>query len=75
MDGHMMWLPCSVRDGVMQEMLARWLVPGDVVHIALGDRVPADIRLIEVGVVLVLGGVRTLGNPSQTKPRRVRLNF
>lgn len=37
-----------IRDGVMVEMMARWLVPGDIVHIALGDRVPADIRLIEV---------------------------
>ena len=40
----------SIRDGVMVEMMARWLVPGEIVHIALGDRVPADIRLIEVGV-------------------------
>lgn len=36
------------------EMLARWLVPGDIVHISLGDRVPADIRLIEVGVASFL---------------------
>lgn len=40
-----------MRDGVLLEMLARWLVPGDIVHISLGDRVPADIRLVEVGVV------------------------
>ena len=44
---------CSVRDGVMVEMLARWLVPGDLVHVTLGDRVPADIRLFEVGEVWV----------------------
>ena len=42
--------PHSIRDGVMVETLARWLVPGDIVHISLGDRVPADIRLFEVGV-------------------------
>lgn len=36
-----------IRNGVMQEMLARYLVPGDIVHISVGDRVPADIRLIE----------------------------
>lgn len=35
----------------MQEILARYLVPGDVVYISIGDRIPADIRLIEVGVV------------------------
>lgn len=33
----------------MQEILARYLVPGDIVYISVGDRVPADIRLIEVG--------------------------
>ena len=38
----------SIRDGVMQEMLARLLVPGDLVCVSVGDRVPADIRLLEV---------------------------
>ena len=33
----------------MQEMLARFLVPGDIIYLSVGDRVPADIRLIEVG--------------------------
>ncbi|CAI8016880.1 Calcium-transporting ATPase type 2C member 1 [Geodia barretti] len=37
-----------VRSGIMQEMLAGDLVPGDTVNISLGDRVPADIRLTEV---------------------------
>lgn len=40
---------CSIRNGVVQEILARYLVPGDIVYISVGDRVPADIRLIEVG--------------------------
>ena len=29
-------------------MLARSLVPGDIVYLSTGDRVPADIRLFEV---------------------------
>jgi hypothetical protein len=41
----------SLREGQLETFLARNLVPGDVVHINVGDRVPADIRLFEVGVV------------------------
>ncbi|KAL5467342.1 hypothetical protein EMCRGX_G031555 [Ephydatia muelleri] len=37
-----------IRDGVLQEMLACHLVPGDTVCVSLGDRIPADIRLVEV---------------------------
>jgi hypothetical protein len=29
-------------------VLARDLVPGDIVALAIGDRIPADIRLTEV---------------------------
>jgi Ca2+-transporting ATPase len=39
-----------VRNSVVQEILARELVPGDIVCVSLGDRLPADIRIIEVGV-------------------------
>ena len=38
----------SVRNGVSQDILARELVPGDMVVIGLGDRVPADIRILQV---------------------------
>ena len=31
----------------MTEILARYLVPGDTVYMSLGDRVPADVRLVE----------------------------
>ena len=37
----------SLRDGLMVEILARYLVPGDTVYISIGDRIPADIRLVE----------------------------
>ncbi len=36
-----------VRDGREQEIDARDLVPGDIVLLEIGDRVPADLRLLE----------------------------
>jgi Ca2+-transporting ATPase len=36
-----------LRDGIEREVPARELVPGDVVILATGDRVPADMRLLE----------------------------
>jgi cation-transporting ATPase F len=37
-----------LRDGVTRRIPAVRLVPGDVVELAAGDRVPADVRLVEV---------------------------
>ena len=37
-----------LRDGRLETFLARELVPGDVVYLSVGDRVPADLRLFEV---------------------------
>uniref|UniRef100_A0A452ECI0 P-type Ca(2+) transporter n=1 Tax=Capra hircus TaxID=9925 RepID=A0A452ECI0_CAPHI len=42
-----------VREGKLQHLLARDLVPGDIVSLSIGDRVPADIRLTEVTDLLV----------------------
>jgi Mg2+-importing ATPase len=36
-----------LRDGTWREVLRRTLVPGDVIRLAAGDRVPADARLLE----------------------------
>ncbi|MEK6280391.1 MAG: cation-translocating P-type ATPase [Acidobacteriota bacterium] len=36
-----------IRDGRERRVPARELVPGDVIHLATGDKVPADVRLIE----------------------------
>ncbi|PWN29113.1 calcium-transporting P [Jaminaea rosea] len=36
-----------VRDGVTSHVLANELVPGDIVTFSTGDRVPADVRIIE----------------------------
>ena len=35
-----------VRDGMVQSIPARELVPGDLIFLEAGDRVPADVRLI-----------------------------
>lgn len=36
-----------MREGNLQSVYASSLVPGDIVYLALGDRVPADLRIIE----------------------------
>lgn len=40
-----------VRDGRVREVSAEALVPGDVVLLAAGDRVPADARLVETNAL------------------------
>ncbi|KAL1958783.1 hypothetical protein VTO42DRAFT_3902 [Malbranchea cinnamomea] len=37
-----------LRDGVVQRIKAEELVPGDVVTVAVGDRIPADCRLLSI---------------------------
>ncbi|KAI9923647.1 hypothetical protein ASPWEDRAFT_109063 [Aspergillus wentii DTO 134E9] len=37
-----------VRDGTAQRIKAEDLVPGDVIHVAVGDRVPADCRVLTI---------------------------
>ncbi|MBI2062791.1 MAG: HAD-IC family P-type ATPase [Candidatus Yanofskybacteria bacterium] len=37
-----------IRDGIEREIDASELVPGDIIHLAQGDRIPADGRLIFV---------------------------
>src|SRR5262249_45378906 len=37
----------ALRDGEWVEVLRRDLVPGDVVRLCAGDRIPADARLVE----------------------------
>ena len=36
-----------IRDGEWIEIQARGLVPGDIVHLRLGDIIPADVKLID----------------------------
>ena len=44
------WMPeyaKVMRDGELQRILVREIVPGDIVYLEEGDRVPADARIIE----------------------------
>ncbi len=44
------WMPeyaKVIRDGELQKILVKEIVPGDVIVLEEGDRVPADARLIE----------------------------
>ncbi|XP_049874165.1 calcium-transporting ATPase type 2C member 1 isoform X2 [Pectinophora gossypiella] len=36
-----------LREGSLEHFLARNLVPGDIIHLNVGDRVPADLRLFD----------------------------
>jgi sodium/potassium-transporting ATPase subunit alpha len=40
---------CTViRDGTQRRIMGSELVPGDVLHIKMGDKLPADIRFVQV---------------------------
>lgn len=48
-------LPSDVvvlRDSVSTKVAAKDLVPGDLVNINMGEKIPADLRLIEVSADL-----------------------
>ncbi|HEX4943206.1 MAG TPA: cation-transporting P-type ATPase [Usitatibacteraceae bacterium] len=56
-----------LRGGLLQEMAAELLVPGDVVLLGEGDNVPADCRLIEASRLRV--NLSTLTGEPLAKPR------
>ena len=48
-----------VRDGAAQELRVEHLVPGDVVHLAAGDMIPGDVRVVEAKDLFVIQGSLT----------------
>ena len=46
-----------MRGGQLMTFFAKDLVPGDIVYLSVGDRVPADVRLFEVQMLLDNGWI------------------
>uniref|UniRef100_A0A8C5CK02 Calcium-transporting ATPase n=1 Tax=Gadus morhua TaxID=8049 RepID=A0A8C5CK02_GADMO len=53
-----------IRDGRLEQLLARELVPGDTVCLSVGERVPADLRLFEVHIDLAVDESSLTGETS-----------
>ena len=43
-----------LRDGKIISLDATQLVPGDIVRVKMGDAVPADLRIIDMGITLLV---------------------
>jgi Mg2+-importing ATPase len=48
-----------VRGGTVREIAVSHLVPGDVVHLAAGDMIPADVRVVQAKDLFVIQGSLT----------------
>lgn len=59
--GSIIFCICSLRARNVEKFLARSLVPGDIVSLSIGDRVPADIRLFEVSTMLYVDSSINMG--------------
>lgn len=57
-----------LRDGRWQLVPARNLVPGDAVHLRMGDLVPADLRLVEGQVQVDQSGLTGESLPAEAGP-------
>jgi magnesium-transporting ATPase (P-type) len=56
MDALKGWVPESTkvfRDGQLKRIMVQDIVPGDIISLAMGDRVPADARLMEASDIWV----------------------
>src|SRR5450432_1676223 len=49
----------AVRDGATSEIPVAHLVPGDVIHLAAGDMIPGDVRMVQAKDLFVIQGSLT----------------
>eukprot|EP00536_Pseudo-nitzschia_multiseries_P001570 jgi/Psemu1/234748/estExt_Genewise1.C_190218 len=64
-----------IRDGVTTKVPAQLLVPGDAVILGLGDRIPADLRVIEVSNMASAEAALTGESvPIEKTPQAIPLN-
>jgi H+-transporting ATPase len=57
-----------LRDGAWRLLPAQELVPGDFVHVRMGDLVPADIRLADGAILLDQSGLTGESLPVEAEP-------
>lgn len=58
-----------LRNGVWTTLLAQELVPGDIVEIRVGDKVPADLRVLKLMTVSLRAEQSQLTGETQTVPK------
>lgn len=59
------------RDGKWQVVAAQGLVPGDVIHLRMGDLVPADLRLVEGTVEVDESALTGESIPREAGPEQI----
>ena len=65
-----------IRDGREMEVLASELVPGDIVRLVMGDKVPADVRLLSVsGLQLSNSALTGESEPVVSTRKSTSLNY
>jgi len=61
----------ALRDGAWQSVLAESLVPGDAVHLRMGDLAPADIRLLDGELLLDQSALTGESTPVEAGPDKL----
>jgi len=56
----------TLRNGKIVELEARLLVPGDIVDLVVGDKIPADLRIIKLHTVTIRADEAALTGESET---------